>query len=79
MKNENTFDPVKFRSDMNEVLTTYWRTPDGLMYDPVEDTVEYYEAMVSVRKQLAEEFPSDMLEAYYCPEIWQRKQMLLKA
>lgn len=76
---ESTFDPVKFRSDMNEVLTTYWRTPDGLMYDPVEDTAEYYGAMVSIHKQLAEEFPADMLEAHYCPEVWQRKQMLLKA
>lgn len=76
---ESTFDPVKFRSDMNEVLTTYWRTPDGLMYDPVEDTAEYYEAMVSINKQLAEEFPADMLAAHYCPEVWQRKQMLLKA
>lgn len=75
---ESTFDPVKFRSDMNEVLTTYWRTPDGLMYDPVEDTAEYCEAMVSIHKQLAEEFPADMLEAHCCPEVWQRKQMLLK-
>lgn len=76
---ENTFDPVKFRADMDEVLTTYWRTPDGLMYDPVEDTSEYHEAIVSIHKQLAKEFPADILEAHYCPEVWQRKQMLLKA
>ncbi len=76
---ESTFDPVKFRADMDEVLTTYWRTPDGLMYDPVEDTAEYYTAMVSIHKQLAAEFPANMLETHYCPEVWQRKQMLLKA
>lgn len=76
---ESTFDSVKFRADMDEVLTTYWRTHDGLMYDPVEDTVEYYEAMVSIHKQLAEEFPANMLKAHYCPEVWRRKQMMLKA
>ena len=76
---ENTFDPVKFRSDMEQVLTCYWRTPEGLLYDPVEDTDKYRAAMVSINAQLAAEFTREDLEAKSCPAVWRRKQELLKA
>lgn len=76
---ENTFDPVRFRTEMEEVLTTYWRTPEGLLYDPVEDTAEYYEAMTRINKQLANEFSHEEIEGSNCPAVWLRKKELLKA
>ena len=75
---ECTFDPVAFRTEMEEVLTTYWRTPAGLKYDPVEDTSEYQTAMEFIDKQLATEFAAEMLESNYCPGVWQRKKELLR-
>lgn len=75
---ENTFDPVRFRTEMEEVLTTYWRTPEGLLYDPVEDTAEYHEAMTHINKQLANEFSREEIEAPCCPAVWLRKKELLK-
>ena len=76
---ENTFDPVRFRTEMEDVLTTYWRTPEGLLYDPVEDTAEYHEAMSQINKQLASEFSREEIKAPYCPTVWLRKKELLKA
>lgn len=76
---ENTFDPVRFRTEMEKVLTTYWRTPEGLLYDPVEDTAEYHEAMTFIAKQLASEFSCEEIEAPCCPAVWHRKKELLKA
>lgn len=76
---ENTFNPVRFRTEMEEVLTTYWRTPEGLLYDPVEDTTGYQEAMTLINKQLANEFSREKIEASYCPAVWLRKKELLKA
>lgn len=76
---ENTFDPVRFRTEMEAVLTTYWRTPEGLLYDPVEDTAEYHEAMTLINKQLVKEFSCEEMESSYCPEVWLRKKELLKA
>ena len=76
---ENTFDPVRFRTEMENVLTTYWRTPEGLLYDPVEDTAEYHEAMTFIDKQLASEFSCEEIEAPCCPAVWHRKKELLKA
>ena len=75
---ENTFDPVRFRTEMEEVLTTYWRTPKGLLYDPVEDTAGYQEAMTQINKQLANEFSREETEAINCPAVWLRKKELLK-
>ncbi len=75
---ENTFDPIRFRTEMEEVLTTYWRTPEGLLYDPVEDTAEYHEAMSQINKHLANEFSCEEIEAPYCPTVWLRKKELLK-
>lgn len=75
---ENTFDPVQFRTEMEEVLTTYWRTPEGLLYDPVEDTTKYHEAMPLINKQLANEFSQEEIEANINPAIWLRKKELLK-
>lgn len=76
---ENTFDPIRFRTEMEEVLTTYWRTPEGLLYDPVEDTAGYHEAMTHINKQLANEFSREEIEAINCPTVWLRKKELLKA
>lgn len=76
---ENTFDPVRFRTEMEDVLTTYWRTPEGLLYDPVEDTAKYHEAITYINKQLASEFSHKEIEAPYCPVVWHRKKELLKA
>lgn len=76
---ENTFDPVRFRTEMEDVLTTYWRTPEGLLYDPVEDIAEYHEAMTHINKQLASEFSREEIEVPYCPAVWHRKKELLKA
>lgn len=76
---ENTFDPVRFRTEMEEVLTTYWRTPEGLLYDPVEDTAGYHEAMTLINKQLINEFSCEEMESSYCPAVWLRKKELLKA
>ena len=76
---ENTFDPIRFRTEMEEVLTTYWRTPEGLLYDPVEDTDGYHEAMTHINKQLSNEFSREEIEAINCPTVWLRKKELLKA
>ena len=76
---ENTFDPVRFRTEMEEILTTYWRTPEGVLYDPVEDTAEYHEAMTHINKQLANEFTREEIEATNCSTVWLRKKELLKA
>ena len=76
---ENTFDPVRFRTEMEEILTTYWRTPEGLLYDPVEDTAEYHEAISHINTLLTIEFSREEIETPYCPAVWRRKKELLKA
>lgn len=76
---ENTFDPVRFRAEMGQVLTTYWRTSEGLRYDPVEDTDKYSVAMACISKQLANEFSRNELETKNCLAVWLRKKELLKA
>ena len=76
---KNTFDPVCFRNEMEEILTTYWRTPKGLLYDPVEDTAEYHEAMTLINKQLADEFSYEEIKASNNPLVWSRKKELLEA
>lgn len=76
---KNSFDPVRFRAEMEQVLSAYWRTPDGLLYDPVEDTAEYYEAMICINELLANEFSREEIEANNCLAVWIRKKELLKA
>lgn len=76
---ENTFDPVRFRTEMEEVLTTYWRTPEGLLYDPVEDTTAYRAAMATINNQLVDEFSPEVIEGNNCTMVWLRKKELLKA
>lgn len=76
---KNTFDSIRFRTEMEQILATYWRTPTGLRYDPVEDTAEYCEAMIRINKQLANEFQLEEIEANRSPVFWLRKKELLKA